>query len=440
METLTEKIVEIKTCKNCSKTFPILEKDLKFYKQFDVPPPTHCPDCRAQRRLAWRNEWKLYKRKCDKTGRDIISYISPDKPMPVWHFNEWFKDDWDRFKYGQDFDFNRPFFEQFKELVNKTQNISVLIGDCENCEYTNFSWKNKNCYLIAASDFNEDCMYLGYAFHSRDCIDCFFIKDSELLYECVDCQRCYDSNNLKQCKDSRNCYYCENCVGCSDCIGCINLRKQEFCIFNQKFSKEEYIKRKEELLKNLQRIEKPLSELRLKEPVKALFMSKCEDSIGNNLLNCKNAYHCFDLIESEDCRYVSYGEGTRDSMDINGAPHCELTYEMAGSPECYMVRLGSACWVKPSSYLTYCHLCRACSHCFSCVSLHQNKFCILNKQYKEEEYNHLLPKIIEHMKNTGEWGQFFPSSISPWCYNETSAQDYYPLKKEEALKKGYKWK
>jgi len=31
------------------------------------------------------------------------------------------------------------------------------------------------------------------------------------------------------------------------------------------------------------------------------------------------------------------------------------------------------------------------------------KYCILNKQYSKEEYEELVPKIIEHMQKTGEW-------------------------------------
>ena len=43
------------------------------------------------------------------------------------------------------------------------------------------------------------------------------------------------------------------------------------------------------------------------------------------------------------------------------------------------------------------------------------------------------------MKKTGEWGEFFPSSYSHFGYNETIANDHYPLKKEAALKLGYSW-
>ena len=57
----------------------------------------------------------------------------------------------------------------------------------------------------------------------------------------------------------------------------------------------------------------------------------------------------------------------------------------------------------------------------------------------KEQYLELKKKIIEHMRKTGEWGEYFPGSVSPFAYNESMAQDYFPLKKEEAIKKGYKW-
>gem|GEM_PF-6545051 len=31
------------------------------------------------------------------------------------------------------------------------------------------------------------------------------------------------------------------------------------------------------------------------------------------------------------------------------------------------------------------------------------------------------------MMKAGEWGEFFPSSLSPFGYNETVAQEYYPM-------------
>ena len=43
------------------------------------------------------------------------------------------------------------------------------------------------------------------------------------------------------------------------------------------------------------------------------------------------------------------------------------------------------------------------------------------------------------MKKNGEWGEFFPASLSPFGYNETVAGEYYPLKKENALKLWFRW-
>jgi len=54
-----------------------------------------CPDCRQQRRLTWRNEGKLYQRKCDKTGKKIISAFSPDKDYIVYDKNYYITDDFE---------------------------------------------------------------------------------------------------------------------------------------------------------------------------------------------------------------------------------------------------------------------------------------------------------------------------------------------------------
>lgn len=43
------------------------------------------------------------------------------------------------------------------------------------------------------------------------------------------------------------------------------------------------------------------------------------------------------------------------------------------------------------------------------------------------------------MQKTGEWGEFFPPQLSAFGYNETVAQEYYPLTKEVALSKGFSW-
>ena len=106
----------IKNCKNCLGEFEITNDDLEFYEKIKVPAPTFCPNCRLQRRLMMRNEKNLYKRICDLCKKSIIALFDSNVNFPVYCTDCWWSDKWDPTAYGQEFDFNKPFFEQFKEL------------------------------------------------------------------------------------------------------------------------------------------------------------------------------------------------------------------------------------------------------------------------------------------------------------------------------------
>ena len=44
------------------------------------------------------------------------------------------------------------------------------------------------------------------------------------------------------------------------------------------------------------------------------------------------------------------------------------------------------------------------------------------------------------MRASGEWGEFFPIEISPFGYNETVAQEYFPLSKDDCGEQGWAWR
>ncbi len=77
---------------------------------------------------------------------------------------------------------------------------------------------------------------------------------------------------------------------------------------------------------------------------------------------------------------------------------------------------------------------------FGCVGIKNKKYCILNQQYSREEYETLVPRIIEHMRKMGEWGQFFPAETSAFGYNESMASAYFPLSRAEVLRRGWHWR
>ncbi len=122
------------------------DKDLEFYdkispifdgKKYAIPSPTLCPEERQKRRLSFRNERKLYKRKCDKSGRDILSIYSPEKNYRVYDQKEWWGDSWSPHDYAIEIDFSQPFFVQFDILKKQVPSPNVHVIGNENSDYIN---------------------------------------------------------------------------------------------------------------------------------------------------------------------------------------------------------------------------------------------------------------------------------------------------------------
>jgi hypothetical protein len=78
----------------------------------------------------------------------------------------------------------------------------------------------------------------------------------------------------------------------------------------------------------------------------------------------------------------------------------------------------------------------------------KKQYCIFNKQYTKEEYEALVSKIIQHMNEMPyvdkrgriyRYGEFFPSELALFAYNESLAFSDFPLTKEQAIAEGYTW-
>ena len=52
----------------------------------------------------------------------------------------------------------------------------------------------------------------------------------------------------------------------------------------------------------------------------------------------------------------------------------------------------------------FCFQCQECKNCFGCDALHHKRFCILNKEYSEEEYFKKISEIWAELKNSIEAG------------------------------------
>lgn len=432
----------MKNCKQCSTNFEITDADRGFYEKIDIPEPSLCPGCRMQRRIRFRNFFNLYHRKCDLTGKSILSMYDVDAPFPVYEMYEWWGDKWSGFDYGRDIDFTRPFFEQLKKLHDAVPRMSIVNVQCENTDYCNLSFQSRNCYLVFGNVMNEDCYYGHIVWQSKNCFDCLYTYRSEHCYECVDCVQCYNVFFSQSCDNCSGSRFMVNCVGCRNCFGCVGLKNKEYHIFNQSFSKSEYESRMAEFnqgdIKLIDIAQKRVKELIGKEIVKYFHGFGCENVTGDYLYNCKNVFDSYDAKNCEDCRYLATAESFVNSYDINYSPDksewCYNCVAVVGH-ELFNCHNTNNC-----ANSLYCDHCYNSKDCFGCAGLKSQRYCILNKQYSKEKYEDLKNRIIEHMKRTGEWGEFFPHKVSPFGYNETMAQEYFPLTKDEAKEKGWRWK
>ncbi len=463
-----------KKCANCGSSFDVTEDDLQFLKKlspeingvtYALPPPTLCPSCRFQRRFAMRNENKLYRRTCALTGKPMISLYSPDKPYTVYSEAAWSGDAWDPMSYGTDFDFLKPFFDQFDALMHRVPRRGMhQDGLAENSDYTAFGMNNKNCYLAFSCFICEDVYCSAWTVMAKNCIDCFFCVGTELLYECVDCNKCYHCFYCHDCNNCRDSLLLEDCRNCTNCICCKNLRNKEYHIYNKPVTKEEFeAKRKELLDGGLVNERKTFDVWRVTLPTPYARITQAENCSGDYIDQAKNCTDCFAIqLGAEDCRHCqACGWKCKDMMDCSSAgKNAEVLYEMHATANGTHRCMGDS-FVGNCEHVYYSENMDFNSHCFGCIGLRHKKFCILNRQYTEQEYFALLPKLIEHMKTPlrsadgklppspsgyggqvagQEWGEFFPVTVSPFCYNETLAHEHFPLSKEEVLAKGWKWK
>ncbi len=436
-----------KICTQCSAPFDVTKDDDRFLDLFKVPAPKHCPDCRLQRRLCERNTRCLYYRKCDLTGAQIISQYNTDQPFPVYGIDAWISDRWDGVTCGRDIDFSRPFFPQFQNLLNVVPHMALFNtpGTMENSDFNNATGYLKNCYLISESDYCEDCYYSNLLKQSRDTVDCSVCYECERCYECIDCTHCHTLLFSQDCQNCSDSFFLRNCHSCRDCIGCTNQRNKQYMICNEQYTKEDYEKYRDAFAlttrTGLLKLAEQCDAFFALQPLKALQIERCEGCTGDRIYDSKNAQNCFDCKDIEDCRHCERLSLTcKTCMDFNSwGQNSELVYQCSACGDrMYNSKFSSTCITLSNA--EYCFECTNSSDLFGCVGLRNKKFCILNKQYSEQGYRVVREKLIAHMKETKEYGEFFPMSLCAFAYNESFAPDLFPMTKDAVLAKGWEWR
>ena len=439
-------------CQNRKKDFVIEPDDFSFYEKMQVPPPTFCPDCRFQRRLVVRNNRVFYKNECALCQKSMISLYSKEKNYIIYCNECWFSDKWDVMSYGRDYDFAIPFLKQFQNLVLAVPRANLYFDNFIQSEYCNYGKDFKECYLSFGGWDNERVYFSNQIVGSRDSMDISFSEKVEFCYENFECTRnnkLFFSHHSMDCVESSYLIDCKNCMNCFGCVGIVN---KQYYIFNVPHTKIEYEKFIKENIGSYQKHSEntnKLHKLELTLPHRYARIYKSVNSDGDDLSEARNTHNSWSSRQIEDSKFLFFcRNGSKDCYDTSfQGTNSENCYETAHTFGGSRTIAGTRNFDNQDSY--YNEECHNCQNVFGCEGLRKKQYCILNKQCTKEQYEELLPKIIKHMSEmpyvskkgiTYKYGEFFPSEISPFAYNETIAQEYFPLTKEEALEQGYEWK
>lgn len=407
--------------------------------------------------MAWMGHRILYKRKCAFMHEDIISFYHPEAPRIIYKQDIWWSDKWDAKEYAKDYDFNKPFFENFKQLLETVPQPSLHTEyvSCVNSDYCNGAFRVKDCYLCFGVNDSENCAYLiNMNEHMKECLDAGFSSRCELCYEIVNCHRCYKAFYSVNCEDCQDIYFCRDLAGCANCIGCTNLKNKNYCVWNRQVSKEEFQKTLEglklNLRSNVEEFKKKAYDAQLESPRRAVMGLKNSNVSGDYIYNSKNTHNSFMVFSGEGDKYSEFLKPA--SFDCY-----DYSFHGVGAEKVYeSVWVGNntnnvkfSFWNYGGQDLEFCFGCHNSKNLFACSSIRGGQFCILNKQFSKDNYFSTVEKIkkqmdsMPHVDKNGrvyKYGEFWPMELCPWTYDESSAGQYIPLTKEDALAQGFSWR
>ena len=275
---------------------------------------------------------------------------------------------------------------EFQKLKKSQPRVFTYSLKNENCDWGNYVYHSKNCYMCFDATNCEDCFYVHDSYKCIDCLDCNYCVECELCCQCQDCYKCFNSTYLDDCSRIQDSRFCINCSDLSYCFGCFGLTHKKYCIFNKQFTKKEYFNKLrrlkalpvEEVLKKLAKLRKRYP----KVPQHAFRNQNCD--YGDYIYSSKNCYFCFDVFGSQDCGYLYDTVQCRNCYEMAYSYDCELSYECVDSAHLYNC-----------NFITYSDYCNNSEHlfncdhlkdCFGCVGIDNTQYCILNRQFKKEEY------------------------------------------------------
>ena len=427
----------------CEGEFKIESEDINFLKMLRAPAPNYCPTCRRIRRLVYMNFSRLFVRKCDVPGHNenMISILSSECPFPVYDYKYFIGDEFNPFSFGITYNHGDDPIEVLTSLRKVFPMPSFLNRDPSsvNSDYSNGGRDLKNGYYVMACYHVEDAWYSGMLTKCRNVMDSRVLIDSEFVYEGLYSFNIYKSSFIYFSNDCLESMFLFDCRNCQNCFGCVNLRNAKYCVYNEQFTKEQY----EEFLKSVY----PLSRKSLQGYeekfwglVKNLPMNGSRNVASDNVagVNIKNSKNLFDVVDANNAENIRHADGPtfhNDSMDLLFSGKSSYLYMTTniGSQSSRVKFSVSSKFCTDSEFIFNS---KNLNHCFMCFGLQNKSYCVLNKQYDENEYYKIVDEIKFAMLNKGEYSDGVGMEFSAQSYNFSLGQVAFPLTDEQILKLG----
>ncbi|EKE26116.1 MAG: hypothetical protein ACD_4C00428G0001 [uncultured bacterium (gcode 4)] len=386
--------------------------------------------------IASRYNLNLYKRDT------MITPYNPDFKWKLVNLEEFENLRLDYDKLWKDYDFNIDFWENYRLLAGNIHYPAFALWWVnENSNYGYNILNVKNWYLCFEVCFCENVAYsANIKDNCKNVFNSLMVWDnSENIYQSVWIYKSYNVFYSNFIFDSNNIWFSTNLIWCNECLFCNDLQNQSYCIKNKNYSKDEYIKLKNEIFS-----------------AKKVFLELYKKlQLNNSQLISKNSSWKF-IIKSDNVENWNFIYNVNNGRNVMFAWTIEWNVNFFDAASCWSPRGNDYYWVISAwawdnyfcstdiiwwTNIYYSYYLENCSFCLGCIWLKNKTYCILNKEYSKEEWYEIADKIFAQMDKGWILWDFFPWDLNPFYFNDTVAyllDDSFT--KEEVIKDWHLWR
>ncbi|MDA1038209.1 MAG: hypothetical protein O2877_00795 [bacterium] len=402
------------------------EEEIGWYKKFNMPPSKLSQNTRWKWEAYYDIGYQFWWNKHFDTGKPVLSFHHPATGVRVLPDKEWHARDFSNIQ--KPLDLNRPFFDQMQALLREVPMPATFNKEEPENSIALFSFGDRDSYFTFACRSARSFFLIG-AFDVEDTSAVFLSSESSKSHSVLHSHRIYNCRYVRESFDCMDSVFLFDCRNCKNCFGASNKRNAEYVWFNEQLSKSEWERRRAEVDLGSRRVVEDhmrhFEKLLLEESVwPESFNFGSEDAIGDYLNQATRCYYCFDSEKGAVDNYWSawmYGAPTQNAF-CWGAVNSSECYLCVSSPESSRLKCSyRSTRCEQSEYLFGCI---DCVNCFGCIGIKNKQFCILNKQYSEEDYWNLVDQLKCQLLEDGSYGEYFPTTMATTYVPENGAVLY----------------